>query len=107
MSQLKAITDESFQKDVLEASQERPIVVDFWAAWCGPCRMLTPILEELSDEHPDTSFVGVDVDANPALSQAFQIRSIPTVVKIHHGKVVKAFSGALPKPAVEQALELE
>lgn len=105
MSNLKAITDDTFVKDVLEASQEKPILVDFWASWCGPCRMLSPILEQIADEQPEVLFTAVDVDANPQLSQTFHIRSIPTVLIFHRGEVTGGFSGALPKPSVERALK--
>lgn len=106
MSQLKAVTDSSFAEDVIEASRSKPVVVDFWAAWCGPCRMLGPVLEELSEETPEVEFVGVDVDANPELSMAFGVRSIPFVVKVEDGKVTESFLGARAKHDVKKALKV-
>lgn len=106
MSTLKAVTDDFFAVEVIEASHEKPIILDFWASWCGPCRMLTPVLEELASETPAAEFVAVDVDANPELSQAFNIRSIPTVLKIENGQVTESFMGARSKPDVKRALKV-
>jgi len=105
MSKLKEVTDKSFAEDVLEASKKKPIVVDFWATWCGPCRMLSPVLEELSEEEKKFDFVKVDVDANPKISATYRIKSIPTVMVIRDGKVTGSFAGARPKEAVKQALQ--
>ena len=92
--------------ELLAESNEKPLVVKFEASWCGPCRMLTPVLEELASETPAAEFVAVDVDANPELSQAFNIRSIPTVLKIENGQVTESFMGARSKPDVKRALKV-
>ena len=82
-------------------SQERPIVVDFWADWCGPCHQLTPVLERVADEH-DVELVKVDIDANPDLAQRYGVSGIPAVKAFRNGHVVAEFVGARPPAAVEQ-----
>jgi putative thioredoxin len=95
------VTDATFQRDVLERSYEVPVVVDLWAAWCGPCRTLGPIIERVVAETGGTvELVKVDVDTNPQISAAFQVQSIPAVYAISQGKVVDSFIGALPEPQV-------
>ncbi|MEM6644685.1 MAG: thioredoxin, partial [Bacteroidota bacterium] len=95
-----------FQLEVIEASQTRPILVDFWAPWCGPCRVLGPVLEKLAGEHADTwTLVKVNSDQNPELSQRYHVRGIPAVKLFHHGEVVDEFTGALPEYAIRQWLE--
>lgn len=97
-------TDETFQAEVLESPL--PVLVDFWAEWCAPCRMVAPVLEELSDDLADTlKIVKVDVDACPRTSATFGIRSIPTLVMFKDGKPVGAQAGALPKPTLMQLIE--
>ena len=82
---LKAVTDTTFQAEVLES--DKPVLVDFWAAWCGPCRMVAPEMEKLAEKYEGTiQVVKVDVDANPVLSQAFNIMSIPTIAFFRPGK---------------------
>lgn len=101
MAELKSVTDASFEEDVLKA--DKPVIVDFWAEWCGPCRMLTPILEELATENPEKiEVVKVNVDENPATAAKFGITSIPAVYGFQGGEHVKSSIGAKPKQALEQ-----
>ena len=93
------VTDASFADDVLMS--EKPVIVDFWAEWCGPCRMVAPILEEISDKHGDkVTIAKLDIDANPEIAQQYQILSIPTMLVFQGGKPVKQIVGAKPKAAL-------
>ncbi|HEX2047123.1 MAG TPA: tetratricopeptide repeat protein [Acidimicrobiales bacterium] len=97
------VTDATFQRDVLERSAQVPVVVDLWAEWCGPCRTLGPILQRVvAETGGKVELAKVDVDANPNVSAAFQVQSIPAVYAISGGKVVDSFIGALPEPAVRE-----
>ncbi len=97
------LTDDNFQTEVLHS--DRPVLVDFWAEWCGPCKMIAPIVEELAKEYDGTLKVGkVDVDANQKVSMQFGIRSIPTLLIFKGGRVVEQVIGAVPKRALTEKL---
>jgi len=106
MSQSIDITSSNFQAEVVDS--QIPVLLDMWAAWCGPCRMVSPIVEELAGEYAGRIKVGkLDVDAEPGLAASFGVASIPTIVLIKDGKVVAHAIGARPKTQLAHALRLD
>jgi thioredoxin 1 len=92
------ITDANFEE--LVVNSDKPVMIDFWAVWCGPCRMIAPIVEEMSGEYEGRAVIGkVDVDSNPNIAMKYGIRNIPTVLFVKNGEVVDKQVGAAPKPA--------
>jgi thioredoxin 1 len=97
------VTDASFESDVLK--NDKAVVVDFWAPWCGPCRQMEPIFDELADNYDSVQFTKMNVDDNMATSAKYQILSIPTLLVFKGGEVVKQVVGALPKQRLTSELE--
>lgn len=103
MSKTVEFTDANFQSEVLESDQ--PVLVDFWAAWCGPCRAVGPMIDELADQYDGTFKVGkLNVDENPTSAREFGIMSIPAVLVFHQGEIVESLVGVQPKENYERAL---
>jgi thioredoxin 1 len=93
--QIFDVTDANFETDVLES--EKPVIVDFWAPWCGPCRVVSPILEELNTERDDLRVVKLNVDENQVTAVRYEVLSIPTMILFKDGQIAKKVIGALPK----------
>ena len=102
MSAIKG-TVNNFKEEVLNS--EKPVLVDFWATWCGPCRLLSPIVDEIADEHPEIKVVKVNIDEEPELAERYSIMTIPTLCVIKNGEVVTQASGARPKQQVLALLQ--
>jgi len=92
------ITKENFETEVLKSAQ--PVLLDFWAAWCGPCRMLSPIVDEVAEERTDVKVGKVNVDEQPDLAAEFGVMSIPTLVVVKEGRIVQQAMGARPKAQI-------
>ena len=102
-SNIVEVVDSAFDKEVTES--EIPVLVDFWAPWCGPCRALSPVIEELSNDYEGSVKVGkVNVDENPQTTMKFRIRSIPTLIVFKNGEVAEQIVGAVPKSEIEKIL---
>jgi thioredoxin 1 len=100
----KTVTDATFAADVLQS--DKPVLVDFWAEWCGPCKMVAPVLEEIAGEHGDKlQVVKLNIDENPNAARDYQIMSIPTMAVFQGGQLVKSIVGAKPKAAILRDLE--
>ena len=98
------LTDANFEQEVLKS--DKPFLVDFWAEWCGPCKMVSPAVEQLAEELKDHLKVGkLNVDENPKTTQAYQILSIPSLKVYKDGKILGEMVGAMPKPIIEQRLK--
>ena len=100
---LPDVSDSTFQAEVIDA--EGPVLVDFWAPWCGPCRVVHPILEEISNERDDLRIVSINVDDNQQTAAQYEILSIPTLLLFKDGEIAKRVIGALPKKRLEAELE--
>lgn len=106
MSKALKFSDDSFENDVLNA--DNPVLVDFWAEWCGPCRMVGPVVEELAGEYEGKFKIGkVDVDNNPEVSTEYGIRSIPAMLIFKDGEVVDQIVGAVPKAQLKKKLDAQ
>ena len=103
MGAINEVTDTNFQAEVLEATE--PVLVDFWAPWCGPCRIVAPHLEELNSERQDLNVVKLNVDDNPQTAARYNVMSIPTLLLFKNGQVAHQIVGALPKNRLVQEIE--
>ena len=101
--QITEVTDSNFQAEVLES--DVAVLVDFWAPWCGPCRVIAPSLEEINDERDDLRIVKLNVDDNQQTAANYQVMSIPTLILFNNGQVATKIIGALPKKRLVQELE--
>ncbi|WP_020522700.1 thioredoxin [Catelliglobosispora koreensis] len=104
MGAAKAVTDDSFVSDVLQS--DKLVLVDFWAEWCGPCRKVAPVLEEIANEMADrVTVVKLDIDANPETARAYRVMSVPTLTIFKQGRPVQSVAGAKPKADIVRLIE--
>ena len=103
MANLPDVTDTNFQAEVIES--ETPVLVDFWAPWCGPCRVVAPVLEEIAEEREDVKVVKLNTDENMQTTAQYEVLSIPTLIVFKNGEVAKKVIGAYPKRKLESELE--
>ena len=103
MGAFAEVTDANFQAEVLES--ETPVLVDFWAPWCGPCRMVAPVLEDIAGERDDIRIVKLNVDENQQTAAQYEVLSIPTLILFKDGAIAKKVIGAMPKRRLEAELE--
>ncbi len=99
---VNVIDQNTFEATVLQS--DKPVLVDFWASWCGPCRMLAPVVEQLSEDHPEVVFGKINIDEQPELAARYQVASIPTLILFKNGKPAATSVGVRPKAALEKLL---
>ncbi|WP_418745552.1 thioredoxin [Frisingicoccus sp.] len=92
------LTQENYQKEVIES--DKPVLIDFFATWCGPCKMVSPVVDEIANERPDIKVCKLDVDRNLDLARSFQVMSVPTLVAMKNGEIVNKIIGAMPKAQI-------
>ena len=103
MANLPPVTDSSFKQEVLD--HEGAVLVDFWAVWCGPCRVVHPVLEEIAAERDDVKIISLDIDENSATAAQYEVLSVPTMILFKDGQLVKRMVGAMPKRKLLKELE--
>ncbi len=104
MAEIVEVTDQDFEAEILNS--DKPVIVDFWAEWCAPCKQIAPTLKELADEYGDrVKVVKMDIDSNPKTPGDYGIRAIPTILSFKDGKVVEQLQGARPKKDFEEAIK--